>query len=273
MAVRKINFGAIFERRNRGILLDVMMFVINLILMRILTMLSMNLVGQAQEKVSAKIAIGLFFAGIFFLQPLGPILKRWSFHQRHESFDLYKSEYAGCLIFWFMFFYLVMMMLLAAAASMLLSEAIFEQSSVRANVGIISFLGGFVLSIVSTVLIYHYFSRPKKEPRWRFLITPQAELLGDACMFLNVICLQILWNSLTASAFFWELLTTTPLGKPGSVTDILGRFVITGTLALLVYFPARIFYLVEDPHRKITWLTMLLANLPLILRAGLASGH
>jgi hypothetical protein len=263
----------IFENRNRGILLDIVVFFINLILMRALTLLSLNLVRQAEEDVLAKIAVGLFFAGVFFLQPLGPILKRWSFHQRHKSFDLNKTEYAGCLILWFIFFYLVMMMLMAATASILLSEAIFEKSSVGANLGIISFLGGFVVSIVSTVLIYHYFSRPKKEPRWRFLTTPQSALLGDACMFLNLICLQILWNTLTASAFFWELLTTTPLGKSGSFTDILGRFIVIGVLALLVYFPARIFYLVEDRHRKITWLTMLLANLPLILRAVFASRH
>jgi hypothetical protein len=61
--------------------------------------------------------------------------------------------------------------------------------------------------------------------------------------------------------------------KPGSVTDILGRFIVIGSLALLVYFPARIFYLAVDKRRKITWLTMLLANLPLIVRAVFASHH
>jgi hypothetical protein len=67
-----------------------------------------------------------------------------------------------------------------------------------------------------------------KEPRWRFLTTPQSALLGDVLMFLNVICLQVLWNSLTASSLFWELLTTTPLGKPGSITDIPGRLTLIG---------------------------------------------
>ena len=90
-------------------------------------------------------------------------------------------------------------------------------------------------------------------------------------MFLNVICLQILWNCLTAATSFWQHMISTPLGNPGSFTDILGRFIVIGTLALLVYFPARIFYLAEDKNRKITWLTMLLANSPLILRAIVAS--
>jgi hypothetical protein len=269
--LQSIGLSQLFTQKNRGILLDVFTFLVNLTLMRILTVFSVHVAHQAEEDVSAKIAVGLFFAGVFFLQPLGPILKRRSFHQRHESFDLSTTGNAGCLLAWFMIFYLVMMMLTSAAASMLLSEALFEKSPAGANVGVISFLGGFALSVVNAVSIFRYFIKPSKEPRLRFLTTPQSALLGDILMFLNVICLQILWNSLTASSFFWELLTTTPLGRPGSITDILGRLIIIGVLALLVYFPARIFYLVEDRRRKITLLTMLLANLPLILRAAFAS--
>jgi hypothetical protein len=266
--MHKVDFRKILEPRNRGILLDLVVFLINLILMHIVTRLSLNLAHQAEESVLPRVAIGLFFAGLFFLQPLGPILKRWSFHQRFK-FDTGSS--AGCLLFWFMFVYIVMMLLLSGTATIMLSEVVFERGSPESEIAPLFVLGGFVLSIVNAVFIYRYFLRPKKKPRWKFLATPQAALLGDALMFLNVICLQILWNSLTAAASFWEHLTSTPLGKPGSVTDILGRFIVIGSLALLVYFPARIFYLAEDKNRKITWLTMVLANLPLILRAVFAS--
>jgi hypothetical protein len=61
------------------------------------------------------------------------------------------------------------------------------------------------------------------------------------------------------------LVTSTPLGKSGSFTDVLGRLIVISALAALVYFPARIFYLVEDRHLKLTSLMMLVANLPLIL--------
>src|ERR1700730_760657 len=269
----KINFSAVFTRRNRGILLDVVVFLISLILMRTVTKLSLNFVAQAETDWFAKLAIGFFFAGVLFLQPLGPLLKRWSFHQRDKSFDLYKTEMAGCALPWFMFVYLIMMMLIAGTAATLITEAIFERGSTRASIGVSGFLAGFGLSIVNAIVIYRYFSTPKKKPRWRFLITPQAELIGDVCMFLNVILLQILWNCLTASAFFWELLTSTPLGKAGSFTDILGRFICIAVLALLVYIPPRIFYLVQERQRRITWLTMVLANLPLIIRAVFASHH
>jgi len=266
----EINFRRIFEPRNRGILLDIVVFCLNLILMGIVTRLSMNLVRKADEDASATIAIGLFFAGVFFLQPLGPILKRWSFHQTCK-FDT--ASPAGCLLFWFMFFYIVMMLLLSGTATIILSGVIFERGSPASDIGEVFILGGFVVSVVNAVFIYRFFLQPKKKPRWEFLTTPQAALLGDGFMFLNVICLQILWNCLTSAQSFWEVLISTPLGKQGSFTEILGRFIVIGTLALLVYFPARIFYLVEDGRRKITWFTMLLANLPLIVRAVFASRH
>ena len=269
--MRKINFRAILAPRNRGILLDVFVFLISLTLMRALTMLAMSLVNEAETDTLAKVAVGLFFAGVFFLQPLGPILKRWSFHQRCK----FKTDSgAGCLLIWFMFIYLTMMLLLSGTATIILNEAFFEKGEAAASFGMLFIFGGFFLSIVNTVFIYRYFLRPKKEPRWKFLMTPQAALLGDLLMFLNIICLQILWNSLSSSKLFWDVLLSTPLGgKHGTFAEILGRFIAIGALALLVYFPARIFYLAEDKNRKITWLTMLLANLPLILRAVFASPH
>ena len=61
-------------------------------------------------------------------------------------------------------------------------------------------------------------------------------------------------------------MTRTPLGTAGSITDILGRLIATAAFAMVLYFPARIYYLAEDKHLALTWATMLLANLPLILR-------
>lgn len=254
----------LLEPKNRGILLDIVVFIINLTLMIFLTRLSKSLVNQAEEDVSAKALVGLFFAGLFFLQPVGPVLKRWSFHQEARG-DA--GGAIGCFLFMFMFFYLVMMLLVSATATIMLTEVFFEPGSGGGEVGTFLILAGFVWSIVNTVVIYLYFHKPKKPPRWEFLKTHQAALLGDVCMFLNVICLQILWNNLTSAETFWNNMLSTPLGRPGSFSDILGRFIVIGTLALLVYFPGRIFYLVEDRRRKIAWITMLLANLPLLLRA------
>lgn len=259
-----LDFRKLLAPRNRGILLDIIVFLINLILMGLLTRLSMDLADEAETDILAKAAVGVYFAGLFFLQPLGPVLKRWSFHQQHK----FESEsVAGCLLLGLMFFYLIMMLLISSAAIIILSEVLFEPGSPGSDIGPVLILGGLAWSIANVVLIYRYFVRPRKPPRWNFLTTPAAAILGDIFMFINVIALQVLWNSLTAATSFWSNLTGTPLGRPGSFTDILGRFIVIGTLALLVYFPGRIFYLVEDRRRRIIWLTMLLANLPLLLRA------
>jgi hypothetical protein len=258
----KLDLNKLFEPRNRGILLDLIVLFLNLTLMVVLTRLTKNLVNDAETDVSAKALIGIYFAGLFLLQPLGPILKRWSFHQE-SKFD--RDSLAGCLLSGFMFFYLVMMLLVSSIATIMLTEVFFEPGT-GGDVGTALILVGFFWSILNTIVIHLYFVRPKKPPQWKFLTTHQARLLGDVCMFLNVICLQILWNNLTTAESFWQHTLSTPLGRAGSLTDILGRFIVIGVLALLVYFPGRIFYLVED-HRKITWLTMFAANLPLLLRA------
>ena len=64
----------------------------------------------------------------------------------------------------------------------------------------------FVLPAVTGTVIFRYFRRPKKQPRWKFLMTPQAEALGDLCMFLNVICFQMLFSVYVSSPHFWNVL-------------------------------------------------------------------
>src|SRR4029078_828554 len=111
-----------------------------------------------------------------------------------------------------------------------------------------------ILTIVQTVLIYRYFSPPKKPPKWDLLRTPQSETLGDICLFLNMILFQV----------FWNMLTFADLGHPSGVVEFFGRLFFLCFIALLIYFPPRMFYLAEDIDRPRTWLTMLLANSPVI---------
>ncbi len=259
-----VEFGRrLWAPNNRGIVLDLVVFLVNLSLVRALTVLAHGVVHAAVEDVRAKLAVGLFFATLVGAQPLGPALKRWSFHQRH-TFDTESG--AGCLVFWFMAVYLVMMLVLCGASAVVLGEVFFKGS----DAGVVLVLVGFAWSIISVGYVYRYFLTPKKAPRWTFLTTPAAEHLGDACIYINAVGLQIVWGSVTASGAFREIVTGTPLGKPASVTDVLGRLLAIAACAIVLYLPARLFYLVEDKHRALTWATMVLANLPLILRIAFA---
>jgi hypothetical protein len=67
----------------------------------------------------------------------------------------------------------------------------------------------------------------------------------------------------------WNFLTFMQLGPPSGVAEFLGRIFFLSFVALLVYFPPRMLYLAEDLHRRSTWLTMLLANSPVIARVVL----
>ena len=119
-----------------------------------------------------------------------------------------------------------------------------------------------ILTIIQTYLIYSYFSPPKKPPKSTFLLSPKSELLGDICLFLNMILFQVFWNMLTFAG----------LGHPTSLLEFGGRLFLLCFLALLIYFPPRMFYLAEDINRRRTWLTMLLANSPVIVRVLIGTG-
>jgi hypothetical protein len=259
-----IKFKKIFEHRNRGLLLDATIFLFQLILIRLLTTLSLGFARQAEEDVLAKTAISLFLVGLFVLQPLGPILKRWSFHQHFKSFDNDEGGFTSLVLSVYKFFYIAAMWIIIYIAYLYFIEAFPDSHSERSEKIVVA--GAIVLPVVSGFVIFRYFRRPTKPPRWKFLMTPQAEALGDLCMFLNVICFQMLFSVYVSSPHFWNTLHKITRLDSGEVSNSLsGRLYIAFIAALLVYFPPRIFYLVIDQHRKITWLMMLLANLPLIL--------
>jgi hypothetical protein len=54
--------------------------------------------------------------------------------------------------------------------------------------------------------------------------------------------------------------------RVSSFADLAGRLFFLCFVALLIYFPPRVFYLAQDGRRPRTWLTMLLANSPVIVR-------
>jgi len=265
-----IQLKRIFEHWNRGLLLDALIFLFQLTLIRLLTKLSVGFVRQAEEVHWAKTAIALFLLGVFLLQPLGPVLKRWSFHEHFSSFENQQGALTSLLLAIYRFFYIASMWIMIWLAYSFFISAF--PDSQREQLEKIVVAGAIVLSVVFGSIVFGYFRRPKSRPRWKFLMTPQAEALGDLFMFLNVICFQLLFSVYVTSAYFWNLLHKITRQSSGGFLDSLsGRLYVAGIAVLLAYFPARIFYLVIDQHRKVTWLMMLLANLPLILAVAFYS--
>lgn len=259
----KNTFRNLFAKTNRGLLLDILVFVLNIFLMRLLTRQFIDLFAQVDENPLAKLQLGLAFAAMWFLPAAGSVLKRWHFHQRRNAptLDSVESSIGGCLfnpLFYFCLNLVISAFVFAALGDFVLGKRAFESGAVFVPM-IFAIL---ILTIVQTYLIYRYFIPPKKPPRWDFLKTPQSELLGDICLFLNMILFQVFWNMLTFAG----------LGHPSGPVEFFGRLFFLCFIALLIYFPPRMFYLAEDIHKRRTWLTMLLANSPVIIRVLIGTG-
>jgi hypothetical protein len=252
---------ALFSKANRGLLLDVFVFILNLFLMRLLTGQFLELFGEvSKEDPFAKFALGLIFIAMWILPAAGAVLKRWHFHRRRKK-EVQESALAGCLFNPLLYFCLNLVIsafIFASLGDVLLGRRAFESGTVFVPV-IFAIL---FLTIVQTYLIYRYFTPPKETPRWKFLLTPQSEVIGDVCLFLNMILFQVFWNMLTFAG----------LGHPSGPVEFLGRLFFLCFIALLIYFPPRMFYLAEDIDKGRTWLTMLLANSPVIIRVLIGTG-
>jgi hypothetical protein len=254
--VRKPFQGKIHAPANRGILLDGLVFLVNLILLTVLSHLLRGLFSQSHEDPFAKAEVILYCAGLTFLQPAGALLKRRRAHRRIPELE---APAPGCLFHPILYFLSKLIFLIAGAGN--LAELVYGD---RANgstdffglppwLFTTLFLGVPALAAANTAAVYFYFHAPKRAPLFSFLESPRAETLGDVCLFLNMIGHQM----------FWILLMEDLPKDYGTIVSRLSTFFFA---AVFVYFPPRLLYLAEDGRRPLTWLTMLLANSPILIR-------
>lgn len=248
----------IFAKTNRGLLLDIVVFILNLFLMQQLTSHVVDLFRFADRGESiARFALLLACVAMWVLPAAGAVLKRWHFHQRLKaegnSVDI--DSHLGCLfnpIFYFCLNIVLVSAIVSGLGHFLFGNKLLEDG--RLFLPLI--FGGLIATIFQTYLIYRYFSPPQQPPRSEFLRNPKSETLGDIFIFVNMIMFQIAWN----------MLTFAELGRPSGIAEFLGRLFFLSFIALLIYFPPRMLYLAEDIERGRTWLMMLLANSPVIVK-------
>jgi hypothetical protein len=249
----------ILAKENRGLLLDIVVFVLNIFLMQRLTGYVIELFSLVSaEEPLAQFIISVGALSMWVLPAAGAVLKRWHFHRRLQK-EGRKVEWgsgaAGCLFNPILYFCMNLVLVSAIIAG--LGQFLFGRRALNSAAFFVpTIFVGLGATILQTFLIYRYFSPPKKPPQSEFLRSSESELLGDVCIFVNMILYQVLWN----------LLTFAPLGRPSGPGEFIGRLLVLCFIALLIYFPPRMFYLAEDIHRRRTWLTMLLANSPVIIR-------
>ena len=210
------------------------------------------------EEPLAQFTLSGMCVAMWALPATGAVLKRWHFHRRLQKEGKtveWDSKLAGCLfnpIFYFCLNLVLVSAIIAGLGEFLFGRRLLNTAAIFVP---LIFLG-LICTLLQTFLIYRYFSAPKKPPRYKFLRSEDSEALGDICIFVNMILFQVIWNTLTFA----------PLGRPSGPLEFLGRLLVLCFLAMLIYFPPRMFYLVEDINRGRTWAMMLLANSPVILK-------
>lgn len=273
----------ILAETNRGLLLDIVVFITNLGLMGLMTNYFTEVIRRAnEEQPNAQLILVVCSLLMFVLPAAGAILKRWHFHQRQKTkaekekavqqqhgrktfsrlFNPInpKSSLAagcsnlGCLFSWM--FYFVLSIFLSAVVMSLLQSLIYGRRMMSAALFVPLVVVSFALCVFQTALVYRYFLPPKKPVR-PFLRDVKSEQIGDLCIFINMILFQVFWNI---------VIREFPTMEATSFSNFAGNLFFFSFIALLIYFPPRIFYLAEDFNRPATWITMLLANLPTILR-------
>lgn len=253
---------------KRGLVLDGVVLGANLVAMPPLTNVLAGVLRRATANEPAAMALlfGLAVA-LFVLAPLGATLSRWHYHQRQgsgergEGSDVLQGA-AGCLFN--PIFYFCLTAVIFAAVNAFLMQRLFGNRDPGGAVFAVSLIGGIALMVTHTWLVYRYFTPPKAPPRSAFMRGPLSAALGDAALFANMLLYQCIWN----------LLEFAGVGPPGGVVEGAGRLLVLLFLALLLYFPPRMFYLAEDlagERRRWTWLTILAANAPVIVRLMLGS--
>src|SRR5829696_3612167 len=189
----------IFALHNRGLLLDVVVFVLNIFLMRWLTGYFIDIMQLAStEERLAQFILSSMCLCMWVLPAAGAVLKRRHFHRRMQEEGKtvkWDSKLAGCLFNPIFYFCLNLVLLSAILAGM--GEFLFGRKSMNNNGAVFVPLvfAGLICTIGQTFLIYRYFSAPKKPPRSEFLRHPESETLGDICIFVNMILFQVIWNT------------------------------------------------------------------------------
>jgi hypothetical protein len=253
-----IELASLITHRYRVILLDIVSFLLNIVSLFVLTRLFTALAAQANAGLpSAKVAMSIFCFAIVLLQPLGAVFKRLSAHRRNPELRVRAIFVYNRIGLIPILFYFSLQLMFLIFGSALFIEAL------NIDAGKPGLLAALLVSLpllagLNTGLVCLYFFSSRPGPLARYLESSRSELIGDGCIFLNMVCNQVFWWYLLADPFFSSGMQ--------SFSTFAEKLIIVVLMFLFFYFPPRLFYLAENFNPRQTGISMVLANLPVLLR-------
>lgn len=261
--MKNIDPTLVVSGRNRGIVLDVIVFVVNLILMSDASTRINDWIGIGRGRPNDAGAMGImaaYCALACLLPATGAFLKYVSGSQKHTPHFYRKT--------WGKQFFSMMTIILILQ---FLSQAVFfiaeynYQGKLLALMPDASTLSLFlkvllpvcvIFILINPIMVRVNFTKNRRHYLTGF-VRGTVEFFGDTALFLNMILFQVFWGIFMADL-------TQDWG------GVLERVLALAITSLLLYFPPRLMYLADDGHRGIAWVTMLLANIPIIIRIIIA---
>jgi di/tricarboxylate transporter len=89
--------------------------------------------------------------------------------------------------------------LMATATSLILT--VFGRREKYIVVSIYPLLAAVPLAFVNVAVMSLYLLLPKRKPLLKFFASPQSELIGDICLYLNMILWQTFWGILMGFSY------------------------------------------------------------------------
>ena len=172
-------FRSLFSRTNRGILLDICVFVSSIFLPHLLTGKFVQLTRAPDEDVRAKLAVAIFFTMLLFLAPLGAMLKRAQFWERineqNKKDQIKKNVSSFVFSPWFSFIWLL---IIYAFVVVSWTEVLLRDSYLSSTWAILAIIfGGVIYCFIGAMLILDFFRDDYGPPQWKIL--DRAGLYGD----------------------------------------------------------------------------------------------
>jgi hypothetical protein len=248
------------EALTRGMLLDAFVFVTNVFLMRLLVGRFVDVVHDAKGgALLSRFSLTAFFTSLLFLAPIGAFLSRWHFHERRGRAPSESGMLSGCLFNPLIYFGVTVVVFSVSAGLILRFVFGIEELSDAGRAVLV--IVGLLFVGLHTFVVFRYFS-PPSPPTTPFMLSPMSGMIGDICIFTNMLFFQLLWSTLAMG-----------FRRPMNGSDVFTNLLAVSFGALLIYFPPRIFYLAEDIRKTRTWFFIVLANLPVVYLAVFGSSH